>query len=590
MLGYLTNSYLQEKGFTNPGERLFIQKMKELLYNSSGVSYSYKIHNLYSILLELRTVIDEYRYQDINGYIVEEVRKEALEILQNDMVMCRKRPALYETIREEIRKGLSIENGDKQSIKEEDKEKIDSIYQAIKNIENIYNIMDYLSDNLDLLKDAITNDEGEKIISLSECLVSSIIITKRSISNCYIFFANLFEKSGKSFEDCWSQWASSMFHNNAQYICYFVIDEKYADKVENTIGGTDIRINYPDATDIRLVDENNIFYVVDIEAPSNDRFTIVDRAFNAYREEMGIVEFATAKVKELEDKVLVYDVYFNKFMELKRKDYFVSLEYKPYNQYHKHIDRVVREFIKSLPMMDRNKVVNAVINTCNFEKESNEYNFLLLWSSLESLFRSNQYPSAISAIKDIVPNILSHRYIYYRLYDFLKECNNIGLRYQYQGNELVTEVINDNQIKLLFALLRDDTENIAFLQNCKNLYELLYYRGVELKNILKNAVSIKQKIERHRLVLGYQLQRMYRIRNKFVHHSIVDDNIEILCKHIRVYMWEAIREMSYVAVKRKINTLEELYAYFRMNHTMMLKMLINANSPIEINNILNGYL
>ena len=128
------------------------------------------------------------------------------------------------------------------------------------------------------------------------------------------------------------------------------------------------------------------------------------------------------------------------------------------------------------------------------------------------------------------------------------------------------------------------------MQNCKNLYELLYYRGVELKNILKNAVSIKQKIERHRLVLGYQLQRMYRIRNKFVHHSIVDDNIEILCKHIRVYMWEAIREMSYVAVKRKINTLEELYAYFRMNHTMMLKMLINANSPIEINNILNGYL
>ena len=51
-----------------------------------------------------------------------------------------------------------------------------------------------------------------------------------------------------------------MFHNNAQYICYFVIDEKYADKVENTIGGTDIRINYPDATDIRLVDENNIFW------------------------------------------------------------------------------------------------------------------------------------------------------------------------------------------------------------------------------------------------------------------------------------------------------------------------------------------
>ncbi len=46
MLGYLKNSYLRdEKGFQNPGEVLFIQKIKELLSNNSGISYSYKIHN-----------------------------------------------------------------------------------------------------------------------------------------------------------------------------------------------------------------------------------------------------------------------------------------------------------------------------------------------------------------------------------------------------------------------------------------------------------------------------------------------------------------------------------------------------------------
>lgn len=185
---------------------------------------------------------------------------------------------------------------------------------------------------------------------------------------------------------------------------------------------------------------------------------------------------------------------------------------------------------------------------------------------------------------------MTHRYIYYRLYDFLKECNNIGLVYNYKGNELVTEVINDNQIKLLLALLQDDTEDVGFLQNCRNSYELLYYRGIELKNFLKNTSSIRKKLERHKVVLGYQLQRMYRVRNKFMHHSIVDDNIEVLCKHVKVYMWETIREMSYVAVKRKIHTLEELYAYFRMNHAMMLKMLTNTNSPIDIYNILNGYL
>ena len=101
MLSYLGNQNLIEKGFQNPSEQLFIQKIKELLYNSSGVSYSYKIHNLYSILLELKGVIEDYSYQRTNGYILEEVRKEAVEILQNDLVMSKMRPALYETLRDE---------------------------------------------------------------------------------------------------------------------------------------------------------------------------------------------------------------------------------------------------------------------------------------------------------------------------------------------------------------------------------------------------------------------------------------------------------------------------------------------------------
>ena len=241
--------------------------------------------------------------------------------------------------------------------------------------------------------------------------------------------------------------------------------------------------------------------------------------------------------------------------------------------------------------IDKNKLINAIINMCNFEEEGKSYNFLLSWSSLEALFRSNQYPNAISAIKDIVPNILSHRYIYYRLYDLLKECKNVGIEYKYKGKQVIGEENpSEEQIKLLFAILRDDTEKQLFLQKCKNAYELLYYRGKELEQILLNSQTVRKKIEHHRDVLSYQLQRMYRIRNKFVHHSIIDENIDVLCKHIRVYLWEAIREMSYVAVKRNVTTLEELYSYFRMNNLMMKKTLINSNVPLEEKHILGGYL
>ena len=591
MLSYLTNEFIKTNfQFNSVGQILFIQKIKELLNNNSGVSYSYKIHNAYSILLELKSVIKDLEYGRTNGFILEEVRKEANEIVKKDLVMPAKQNALYGTVCDEIRKGLSIHKNN-QSINATDMDKVHSMYSAICNLENAYEIMDYLNDTVDMLKSAIQSDECEKIIDLTECLVSSIIITKRSISSVYTNVGYFFERSGKAFDDCWNQWVGNLLRIDAKYKCYFKIEDKYKEKVTETITGVEVKIMHPTENGSSLIEDENTYWEVDIKAPANDHVSIVEKAFRVYKKEMGIVEFATAKVDKLDDRVIVYDEHFNKFFDLEQKTIAKNLDYKPYNQYHRNIDRVVRLFVDNLSNeIDKNKVVNAIINTCNFEGEGKTYNFLLLWSSLEALFRSNQYPTAITAIKDVVPNILSHRYIYYRLYDFLKDCNNIGLNYQYQGNNVVTENPNTEQIVLLFNILRDQSEKDVFLQACKNSYELLYYRGIELERILMNAKNMRQKIEKHRQILGYQLQRMYRIRNKFVHHSLVDENIDVLCKHIRVYMWEAIREMSYVADNRKINTLEELYAYFRMNNMMMQKMLLNANSPIDAKNISNGYL
>lgn len=592
MLGYLKNSYLtNEKGFQNPGEILFIQKIKELLSNNSGISYSYKIHNLYSILLELRSVIEDYNYGRTNGFILEDVRKEAMEIAKNDLVMSKKKKALYEMMTEEIRRGLSLDKNNNYAIANSDMDKVSAMDSAIRNLENIYTRLDYLNDTLDLLKEAIQNNSGNDIILLTECVVSSNIILKRSISSSYLSVAHFFERSGKSFEDCWNQWVGSMLRINAEYKCFFLLKDEYQEKVLNVVSGAAVRDRYPDAEKIEMIEMQSFYYEVGINVPANDQHAQIEKAFSAYKEEMGIVEFATAKVNILEDVIIIYDIHFNRFIKLDRKEILVNSEYKPYNQYHKNIDRVVRSFTQHLASdLDRNKLVNAIINTCNFEKEGKEYSFILLWSSLESLFRSNQYPTAITAIKDIVPNILAHRYIYYRLFDFLKDCYNIGVQYSYQEVEMVVENPSAREIGLLFTLLRDESEKEIFLQICRNTYELLYYRGIELEQILMNALTMKQKVDRHRQVLGYQLQRMYRIRNKFVHHSMIDDNIDVLCKHMRVYMWEAIREMGYIADKRKIRSLEELYSYFRMNHTMMQKIIVNRNSPMEIQNIVNGYL
>ena len=54
-------------------------------------------------------------------------------------------------------------------------------------------------------------------------------------------------------------------------------------------------------------------------------------------------------------------------------------------------------------------------------------------------------------------------------------------------DRLIVDQLNDEKIKLLYDLLRDESANELFLQECREKYELLYFRGLELKNILRNA-------------------------------------------------------------------------------------------------------
>ena len=60
--------------------------------------------------------------------------------------------------------------------------------------------------------------------------------------------------------------------------------------------------------------------------------------------------------------------------------------------------------------------------------------------------------------------------IYYRLFDFLKDCYNIGVQYSYQEVEMIVENPSAREIGLLFTLLRDETEKEIFLQICRNTY------------------------------------------------------------------------------------------------------------------------
>ena len=172
---------------------LFYQKMVELLHAHSGISYSFKIHNSYTILKELLDAIIDYEKNKINGMTVEELRKEAKKLLANDQVIQSKYPELYETVKEELSAALKMNNV--QGIDSSSIPKMNMIKETIKQLFHAFKPIDYLQSSLVLTKNAIDNDEGNKIVSLCQTVVSAGIMIGRTITGMnntlYMIFSNL---------------------------------------------------------------------------------------------------------------------------------------------------------------------------------------------------------------------------------------------------------------------------------------------------------------------------------------------------------------------------------------------------------------
>ena len=99
---------------------------------------------------------------------VEELRKEGKKLLANDQVIQSKYPELYETVKEELSAALKMNNV--QGIDSSSIPKMNMIKETIKQLFHAFKPIDYLQSSLVLTKNAIDNDEGNKIVSfVSNC-------------------------------------------------------------------------------------------------------------------------------------------------------------------------------------------------------------------------------------------------------------------------------------------------------------------------------------------------------------------------------------------------------------------------------------
>jgi|GEM_PF-2281342 len=586
MVGKYTNSFLANNTIVQRrGEILFFQKMIEQLHRDTPISDSYRIHNAYTIMKELYSVIQDYHDEKINGIALIEILNETREMFDDELIIKQNDPSFYASIKAELKRTVKIDNN--QTFDSISLNNISSIYHAISIVFDKYKPIDYQQQCINLLKVSVDLDDRKEITSLCQCLISCLLHNGRSVRNLYNDIRFYFETDKEDFDIRWSRWVATLLRYDSEYCCLIELPQAAAfcenkSVIEGKAYKNELECSGLQITGLEKILEEKKYFLCQVKSPTDDIGYILKTAFSKILPVIAVIDFSSDSENLWSQFALIYDIHRRviNFVEYDPSPY----QFRPYKQYrqaiHATVDKMLENF-KNRNSEDYSKILRSVACISSLQIKNLEYNYLILWSATETLFKSKQTTTTIASIKTVVPHILTQRYVYYLVFDLIKNCGYCKVRPVFESTCIATDTPKDEDVANMCQLLRDPDEASKFIKECETQYLLLSEQAKELQDILSNAYSIKQKNESHLKTLSYNLQRMYRVRNKFVHHSEIDSVMEALYKHLIVYLWESIRELSYVSNKNSNYTLEELFAYFRIGHTTLMNKLRHIGAGFD---------
>ena len=222
-----------------------------------------------------------------------------------------------------------------------------------------------------------------------------------------------------------------------------------------------------------------------------------------------------------------------------------------------------------------NNALKGVFNYTNISLSSAfpEEKFMNLWIALESFMRTGQYSNIISHIKEVLPAIVSKRYIYRIVRNFAEDCIrcNVKLNLIYEEINL-EDASKQNMVKSIIKCIRED-DSYEQIKSVSSVNTLLMYRLSELKDILKDNQTVIDKIKKYYETVSWHIQRLYRIRNEIAHSALKDDNYLVTyIEHLYDYLAILITEIVFVCSESKIESIEEIFPYLKDNYEAFMSI------------------
>jgi hypothetical protein len=546
---------IRENNFDKNGQCLFVQRWCEMFYPKTINTYQYKLRNTHYLLKEMLRVINDVKQHKVSGSNLVDLCQECKRLVINDICLREFKPMLIDT----LSKGVNFKNAEKSSILNLEY-RVKYSYQIISQF--------YLDKLLESLFNAIQQDNFKVIIHLTESLGTELINyqwSPRSLARLVkiIFISEKYVK--KSFYDKWYIFANNIKSDKGLYYCVFRLEPTYISKIK-MIRNAGIKVC--SGKDIL---ENHKSMIHGEENLNREALYILEESESYLQDSNTAVEKCLKKIALKQSVLSFYGIELNSF----RNAFIIFPNDEKIIPYNIEEDRINIKYVtdQDKSIMESLKVINSeyidneskqrIMNffrqySLSSESISPETKFSNLWSALESLLIVDQHDSHIDQIKKSIASILCNRYIKWLLTNFIEDCGRVGIRLVYNEREIKTDHPTIDDQKNVLQLLCDDKGIEEFLKENTN-HTLLSQRAKTLSNCLEDSSSLTLLLKNHYDNLVWHIQRMYRVRNNFVHAAKREQDINILSDHLNFYLKSVMSEIIYKINYKNLRSLGSLF-------------------------------
>ncbi len=576
---FISAKQFESNQILNKSERLFVSKWCEQFNWDTIDTYRVRLMNSVSILNELHTVIDDYLNESISIENIKMVCIETERILSNDSLL----ELLYP-----VEQKFTL-----RQVKNFDKNKISRL-KADTNILKLILERNYKNDIISELtknfKDS--NSELGYVSFLTQSLGSYLLWEGYSYKYLYelkkIFLSG---DSPDSFLKKFVLFAEKITNPKNKFTVYIKLTSRkdlinMGNIFDFSIQGS-LNLGYDNENVKKFDKQSGNIYCCIPEIMAFDYISAIRIAKEKLAMFHNLIRWELRKTKlKISPKIMVIDEETNQFYlnhaEPRTIGFISSGSIGKLKYYTQNFDNAISINNKKLNSGSREKLSNSLrFFRMGLDADSTESKFIHTWIAIEYLLKTGEHGSIIGLIQQYLPKVIAIKYFSKILKNFSSDLKRINLIESIEKKFTISKECGKISLKSIFELLKNKSlvdfidDNPLFVERVKNLSDMFNSNNL-----------MKEDLHRHLNDLEWNLQRIYRLRNKIIHSAKTSTNILQLESNLAYYFSIIFEIVLYEAAHSdKKTTIEEILSNYVTKYEFLEHYL--SNEEIEISNIIN---